>query len=499
MRLLLLLLLSVVIVHAVEPEERERLREELSQALSDLAEPEAGLAASNTGDITIPPGVAVTLSARRMLAQEWLRRFAGPAEFSVEEADSFREGLQGLSGRIDNVVQQIEYYASAGERWPQSTGKPEFLRYRAYLRSHAEQSLLEIAAGADQHVDDEAHWRRQRRHELILQLIDMGDPTERWSLVPKDSAVLREYQDLRASLRAAAEAGLQQTNPTNDSELDRDESILWLLDEQLSLGQGWAERSTQREIPPDAPLLPAYRAAQVAEVQALRAQIAHRRTPITDESAWHRHQEELRRAREQRSRLTGLAWEGLEIDLGILDRRRHLTELMLDAPAALQTAATAQVTALVQQRITITTALNQALAAGSRVDALHARSSLRILAREVDGFVEEFELSRERAANEQEWRARAKEPGVTAALARLDAAWAAMAAARTRQIEADHAAIRSELARELAEVEAEVAQQAAERSREEMDRAREALDLSRQQVVDALENPQPQPEGDAKF
>lgn len=492
------LLLLVTVAMAVEPEERERLREELSQALSALVEPQASLAASNTGDITIPPGVAVTLTARRMLAQEWLRRIAGPAEFSVEEADSFREGLQGLSSRIDNVVQQLEHYASAAERWPQSTGKPEFLRYRTYLRSHAEQSLLEIAAGGDQPVDEEMHWRRQRRHELILQLIEAGDPTERWSLVPKDSAVLREYQDLRAGLRTAAEAGLQQDNPANDREIDRDETILWLLDEQLSLGQGWAERSTHREIPPNAALLPAYRAAQVAEVQALRAQIAHRRMSM-DDGAWHRQDDVLRRERDLRSRLSNLAWEGIELDLSITEQRRNIDERLTDAPAAARVAAATRLTALGQERTANVARLGKALEGGSRVDALQAKAALRIVLRDHEVFAEEFAQRRERDENEKEWRTRANEPGVADALARLDAAWTAMDGARARQVEADHAAIRSELARELAEVEAETAQVAAERSRQEMDQAREALDLSRQRVIDVLENPQPKPEGDTKF
>jgi hypothetical protein len=394
----------------------------------------------------------------------------------------------------------LEQSNSAEERWPRAAQSAEYGRYRTFLRGRVDQALLEIAAGAEHPDDEEMLWRRLRRHEILLQLVESGQQvTERWPLVPATTPVLREYQEVRTALRTNAELGLQQGNLAPDHEIDRDEHVMWLLDEAVGLIQGREERLQNREIPADAPLLPSFHAAFAAEEQALRAQITHRRTPITDDPAWHRQQEELQRAREQRSRLSGLAWEGLEIDLAILDRRRHLTELLLDAPAALQTAATTRVTALVQQRTAVITALNQALAAGSRVDALRARSSLRILSRDVDGFVEEFEQSRERVANEQEWRARASEPGVAAALAKLDAAWAAMGEARTRQIEADHAAIRSELARELAEVEAEVAQQAAERSRVEMDHAREALDRSREQVVDALENPQPKPEGDAKF
>ena len=501
MRLLVLLLLSVVLVHGVEPEERERLREELSETLFQLVEPEAALAlaASKAGDITIPPGVAVTLTARRTLAKDWLRRFAGPVEFSVEEADNFREGLQGLSGRIDNVARQLEHYASAAERWSQSTEKPEFLRYRTYLRSRAEQSLLEIAAGGDQHVDEEAHERRKRRHELILQLIEAGDPLERWTLVPKNSQVLREYQDLRASLRATAEAGLHQANPSNDAELDRDERVLGLLDEQLSLGQGWAERSNGREIPPDAPMLRAYRAAQVAEVQSLRALIAHQRLMKNDDEAWERQNEVLRRERDERARFTGFAWEGLEFDLSISQQRRHLDEILPDMPPALQDTVKKRLVALDQSRGVIVRALAKAVGDGMRTDAIRAKGALRVAQRNVQALNEELEQRREREATEQEWRDHAAQPSVAATLAKLDAAWTAITAARERQIQIDHAAIEADIARELADVATEVAQLAAQHNQRELEQAREQIELRRQEVTDAVENPQPKPEGDAKF
>jgi hypothetical protein len=501
MRQIVLLLLATV-VSAVEPEERERVREQLTPALSELAEVQERLSALvGTSGITVPPGVTVTLSARRMAGEEWLKRIANPAnEFSVEEVDAFREELYGLRSRLESVSSLVDQSTTAADRWPHTVETPEFLRYRGFLRTRAEQSLLEIAAGGDQAVDEEVHWRRQRRHELILQLIESGGQLkERWSLVPKDSQVLREYQDLRASLRAAAEAGLQQANPANDRELDRDENILWLLDEQLSLGQGWAERSTNREIPPDALLLPVYRVTQVAEVQALRAQIAHRRTLMDDDGAWHRQDEALRRERDQCSRLSNLVWESLEIDLTINEQRRNIDERMTEAPAAVRVAVGTRLTTLGQERTATIARLRKALETGSRVDALQAKAALRIVLRDHEIFAEEFEQRREREETEKEWRMRANEPGVADALAKLDVAWTAMDGARARQVEADHAAIRSELARELAEVEAEVAQFTAERSRQEMDQVREALELSRQRVIDVLENPQPKPEGDAKF
>ena len=503
MRLLLFLLclLSVVLVHGVEPEERERLSDELSQTLFLLVEPEASLAlaASNAGDITIPPGVAVTLAARRMLAREWLRRIAGPAEFSVEEADSFHEGLRGLSGRIDNVAEQLEQYASAAERWPQSIEKPEFLRYRTYLRNRAEMSLSDIAAGSNIRIDEEANGRRQRRYEIILQLAEAGDPTERWSLVPKDSQILREYQDLRASLRATAEAGLQQFIPANDAEIDRDERVLGLLDEQLSLGQRWAERSNGREIPPDAPLLPAYRAAQVAEVQSLRALIAHQRLMKNDDEVWERQNDVLRRERDQRSRLSNLAWECLDLDLGLGEQRKHLEELLPEETPDSQTQIRMRLQEIEQARQHSIEALINGVAAASRIEAITLKHQLRTWHRNIQGLSDIVAQGRERRDTEPEWRTHAAQPAVAAALGKLDAAWAAISIAHTRQIEVDLAVIKADHARELAEVAAEEAQTAAQRSQQELEHVREQLELRRQEVIDAVENPQPKPEEDAKF
>jgi hypothetical protein len=502
MRLILLLLLAIVSVPAVELEERERLRDQFTDALSALSEVQQRLVeVAAGGGVQLPPGVPATLAARRTLAEGWLKRIADPvAEFPPEEADTFRDGLEGLRGRMDGVIGLVEQSTSAADRWPHSLETAEFVRYRTFLRQRIDQGLQEIASGAEHPVDEEQTWRRQRRHELILQLMESAQQSaERWSLVPKDAPVLREYQDHRTALRAAAESSLQQANPANDRDLDRDEAVLWLLDELVSQVQMREERRNQREIPAQAPLLVAFHLTLSGEERAIRAQIAHRRGDMTDETAWYRQEETLRREREQRSRLSSLAWEVLEIDLSISERRQQITEQMTDAPASVRDASVPRLRALEQERDAIVIRLTKALDAGARVDVLKDKSALRLLQREHEMLAEDLAQLREREEQETEWRARAGEPGVREALAKLDAAWKAMADARGRQSESEQAAIRAELARELAEVESESAQLAAELSRQELDRAREAVERSREHVVDVLENPQPKPEGDAKF
>jgi hypothetical protein len=503
MRLLVPLLLSFSLtLGAVEDGDRERLREELPNAMTELTATQERLAeVLTTGGITVPPGVQVVISARRMVVDDWMKKIGSPTtDFTVEEVDQLREALDGLRWRMETIASLVEISSSLDDRWPHAKDAPELQRYRTYLRSQIDRGLLEVAAGADVGGDDGVAWQRQRRHESILQVIEsLSQIDERWPLVAKQAPELQEYRDHTVIVRATAERGLQQAMPGDDRELDRDEAILWMLDEIVQLAQTRAERLADRQIPPTSQVLVAFTNGLTAEVKALRALIAHRRAAITDERAWQLQEEDLRRERNQRARLSGLAWEGLELDLAIDGQRRHLDEVMQDLPATLVGPVKARLPDLDQLRATNVIALAKAVEGGVRIDGIAAKSQLRLVQRHLQAFNETLEQNREREANEQGWRDYAANPAVAAALAKLEAAWTALQAARERQVESDVTSIKADIAREMAEVASEESQIAAQRSQRELEQLHEQLELRRQEVVDAVENPAPKPEGDTKF
>lgn len=503
MRLLVPFLLSCSLtLGAVEEGERERLREELPNALMELTDTQARLVETlGNGGIAIPPGLQVTVSARRTEVDDWLKKIGNPAvDFSPEEADQVRDALYGLRGRMEQVNGLADVSGSLDDRWPHAKDAPELQRYRAFLRSEIDRALVEMVAGADVGGDEGVLWQRQRRHEIILQTIESTSQMgERWAQVPKDSQVLREYLEHAVKLRATAERGLQQTTPGDDRDLDRDEAILWLLDEIVQLAQTRVERLADRQNNLPNQLVAAFANGLVAEEKSLRALIAHRRATITDESAWQHAEEDLRRERDRCARLTGLAWEGFEIDQSIDEQRRHLDEVMKDSPASSVESVKPRLAELDQNRTANATALAKAVADCARIDAVTAKNHLRIVQRNLQALSEILDQGREREASEQEWRDHAANPTVAAALAKLDAAWKVMDAARVRQVESDVAAIKADHARELAEIASEEAQISAEQNQRELQQAQEQIELRRQEVRDAVENPTPKPEGDTKF
>lgn len=503
MRLLVPWLLSCSIaLGAVEDGDRERLREELPNALTELtATQERLVEVLGANSIAVPPGLQVVVSARRTMVDDWMKKIGNPAaDFPVEEVDQVRDALFGLRGRMEMVSGLVETSGSLDDRWPHAKDAPELQRYRAFLRSQIDRGLLEIAAGADAGGDDGVMWQRQRRHEIILQSLEsVGQVGERWAQVPKDAPALREYLEHGLKLRASAERGLQQATPGDDQDLDRDEAILALLDEIVQLAQTRAERLADRQIKPTNDLLLAFTNGLAAEEKSLRALIAHRRATITDETAWQHEEEDLRRVRDRQARATGLAWEGLELDLGIDEQRRHLDEVMKDSTPTVVQSVQPRLAEIDQSRAAQVVALAKAVGDGQRVEAITAKNQLHIVQRNLQAVTEVLEERREREATEQEWRDHANVPAVAAALAKLEAAWTAINAARDRQVESDIAAIKANMARELAEVASEEAQITAERSQRDLEHAREQLELRRQEVVDAVENPAPKPEGDTKF
>ncbi|HEX3135712.1 MAG TPA: hypothetical protein VHX44_19275, partial [Planctomycetota bacterium] len=373
-------------------------------------------------------------------------------------------------------------------------------RFKDFMHSRITKGLSVIAAGADSPAEDEAAARLQRCHEVLLQTIEAGHQAdERWGQVPPDAPALRAFHDQRHTLRTLAERGLTDPKVLVGPALDRGEAILGFLDEMVQLIQSREEHLADRDTAGSAAVVTAVAACLGGEEQSLRALIAHERLPITDERTWNRQGEDLRHERERRARLTGLAWEWFELVIGLPDLHQNLEQQLTDAPDAARAEAHAQWNALDTARAVIETALGKALQERSRVAAVQAKGDLSILRHGYDDLLEDIDQRLHQDQEESEWRKRAGEPGIAKALARLDAARTALNKARTAQRNLDEAAAKAQVGRELAEIAAEEAQEAAEHIRQDTDQMREELEQRRQQVRDALDNPEPKPEGDTKF
>lgn len=503
MRLPLLLLLScTVTVFALDEEERERLHEGFSSALTELSESHKRLNEhAGTAQVVVPPGVMTVVSKRRTQAAEWLRRMgATTSEFPVDEADMFRDGLYALRSRVDLVAGWLESVNTLAERWPQAAGTKELDRYRAFVTGGIQQRLQEIAADAEATADDDLYYRQQTRHELILNLVDNeAQMTEQMAKLPQNTPVVREYRDHRTALRTVAEAGLRAANPTDDAELNRDQQILWLLEELVSLAQERDERLSQREQPPGPLVMAALTACQVSDEKALRAVIAHHRAQMPDDPAWHRQQDALRREQQKLRNVTQVAWEWMYQEDGIRDQRTRLQEQLSQLPPALQPAAKKRLTELETKVTDAFTALDQSIREGKRLDAVRAKAAVRLLNQDFEALAQDLDFQQDRLNQENELKERLGASMKPAIQQQADALWNTLAAARARQQQAERDAIAAELANELANVATDEARVAVDLARQEVDLARELLDLRRGQIIDAVENPQPKPEGDPKF
>jgi hypothetical protein len=207
----------------------------------------------------------------------------------------------------------------------------------------------------------------------------------------------------------------------------------------------------------------------------------------------------LRVERDRRARFTTIVWEWFDLVNSLAELRQNLDQQLAEAPPAVRTETIARWNALDGERTVSETALGKALQERSRVAAIQAKGEITIQRRSYDELMEDLDLRLNQESEEREWRTRAKDPGIAAALVRLDAAKAALLKARGEQRMRERSAAQAQLDRELAEVAAEEAWSTAERGRTESEHLREALEQRRQQVRDALENPEPKPEGDTKF
>ncbi len=502
MRLIMLLFSVVIAAQAVEQEERDRLHEEFSSALTELSETQQRLSEhTGTAQVVIPPGVPTQIATRRTLAAEWIRRIGTPTtDFPVEEAETFRDGLYTLRGRLDQAASWSEILATIGERWQGAISSKEFERYRVFVRSAIDQRLQEIATGAEPTMDEDLFYRRQHRHEVILSLVEADEQTtERLAKLSQEAPSVREFRAHRAALRATAEAGLQAANPVDDQVLERDQQILWLLEELVGVVQEREERLAGRDHPPAAAALASITICQSAEEQALRALIAHHRAQMPDDPAWHRQQDALRREREHRRTLASLAWEWMNLEDGVHNIRQRVQEQIPQIPPALQASATKRVSTLEVAFTEASQGLAQALRDGKRIEAVRAKAAQRLVNNDFEALAQSLGFQQERLNQENEMQARVGEPAIAALKKQLDALWTTLEAARASQENAERAVIVAELERELADVAADVARTAADFARQEADLAREQLDQRREQLIDAIENPQPKPEGDAKF
>lgn len=499
---LIVVLSSLSWSFAVDDDERERLHEEFSGALSELATAQRRLnEQADTAQVVVPQAVPTQIATRRTLAADWLRRIGAPgSEFPLEEAEAFRDGLHTLRGRLDQAANWIETMATLSERWQGVAASAEFTRYRAFVRGAIDGHLAGITSVEEQPVDEDLLYRRQHRHEVILNLVEsQAQLDERVQKLPADTAIVREIRTQRTTVRTTAEAGLNAAMPTDDHVLDGEQNILWLLDELLNLAEERHDRLASREQPPGAAMVALVTASQAVEEQSVRALIAHVRAQKPDDPAWHRQQESLRRARDERRRITGLAWEALFVDDGVQDLRRRIQEQLTQSPPALRESATKRATALEAGYAEAMTVFGKALQGGNRIDALRAKATLRLIHYDHEVLVQDFDFQQDRLNQENDVQARVGDAAAPTVKKQLDGAWDLVIAARTRQQEAERAVIAAELARELAESAVDEARAVTDLARQEAEQAREQLDQRREQLIDAIENPPPKPEGDPKF
>lgn len=483
------LLFCSIALGAVEEGERDRLHSELARTLVRLRDGPVHLSPYfHEVGIPFPAEVRTTFSTWCRLGEDVLDRLADPsAEIPAGEYDGIKKDLVGLQARFEAIHHAVLEYVSSARTALKRKETAESIRHRDFLRQRIDRLFSDIADGTWRREDpgrtreDEDQAFRTRLHYYEMGSTYASPPVEYWPLVPKDAPALREYLDHCAAVCTEVEIALQQGTfpPANDAKIKSLVGIDPLFMAWLELVN---EREESRNNPAEVMSLPAFQAALAAEEQAMGVLIAHHRAKIAGKVDIHQREVELRRAHHQRNRLTEVARNALHLDRSIMKHRQHFAELAQEMPPAFED----RVATLGRQHPVAVASLTKALSAGIHTDALQARAELRMLRREAEYFTEEMEQARQRAAHEQEWRARAGEPGVAAALARFEDAWNAMAAARARQLKADLARVHVGLAWEIANDKITAAQFAKENAEHE-------LRLARQQV----ENPPP--DGDNTF
>jgi hypothetical protein len=498
---LMLLCLALPWLGAVDEAERERLLSEITGSLNNLTESHERLVVSaGKAQVVLPPVIATQIATRRTLAADWSRRIGTPnADFPMDEAETFRDGLNDLNGRIGNLAGWVDALASIDERWMAITATPHVQRYRAFVHGAVDLRLQAFGNDGQPAPDDDADWRRQSRYELLLSLIE-SEPsaTERLAKIPHDDPAAREYRDQRSSLRTALEAAIAMTSAADDFPLSRDQEVLGELDDLLNVVQERHERLAMREHPPSPQVAAAIVACATAEQDAVRAVIGGLRARMPDDQAGEMRVEALRRQREQQRAITAIAWEWLDLDDSLRELHRPAREQIAGLPPMLQPQARTRLMSLDAAAGEAADALDRSLRAVKRTDAVRAKGALRLANQDLTAFIQELAWLHERQEQEADLDARLG-AGAAAAKQQLAALWETVLAARARQTEAEHAVNAADLARELAEVTADEARIAAELARQAAEQAREQLDRRREQIIDAVENPAPKPEGDPKF
>ena len=430
-RFVLLLWLLAGISHAVEVDERARLHDEVPTILAEFNGAEERFTAlmTKTGR-PVPPAVTTIVMAHRATAQDWQRRINDPLQtFEVEKADQFNEELRTIQERLNHSADLMDQLNGSAERWPHSIQTIEMTRFRTFLQDGLDRGLNDAANG---HIadDDEAQSRQQRRHELILTIIESQQTiTERWAKVPPAAPELMEYQEHCRAVKAAMERAITVKVLNDERDIERDEAILELLDEIVQVVQFRMERLGDLHLAVDAPALIALNTQQDAERAALRALIAHQRIDLHDD-AWNRTADHVRHVRDQRGLMTELVWEWIGLITDLPHLRQALNERMAEAPPALRTQTVAIWNELDVARATNETALAQALTAGDRIAATRARCELELTRRRYDLINEDLDFQMNQTKQDLSWRELATDPTVAAALKRLDAARASFLTAR---------------------------------------------------------------------
>ncbi len=502
MRHILMLLMSLAVMgHAVDDDERTRLRDELQGAVQELESTQERLVRMlGQAGITLPASVTTTLLTRRNGAKEWERRVdLATEDFTPEHVDRFNEELRTLQQCLASSADLAEQVTASSERWPHCSQTPELARFNTFLRERLLHGLAAAANDASDPSEDETLQRQQRRHELLLLIVEANFANrERWTQVPAAAPALQEYRAHSQAMQTALERALTGPVANDDHALDRDEAILWLLDDQVQLVQSRGERIGDPPLAISKPALAALDARQAAEHTALQALITHQRLPQHDD-AWNRVADDLREVRNRAAALTEVVWDWIGMIADLPSMRKTLDERLAEAPPTMRTATLERWSALDIQLTTHEEAITKALDASDRLAAIRAGSELELTRGEFDLLLEDLDFQLEQNTQDQAWREHAADPAVAAALQRLEKTRAAFVAARASQRDQELAARRAHLARRLAEASADDLRANADRARATVEHLRAELERAGEETANAVDNPTPEPEKDAKF
>jgi hypothetical protein len=490
MRLLpsLLLALSLLAPLAAEDEDRARLRRELPEALTQVAQAEAQLTgALAAAGIALPGAVSDALAVRRTIAQDWQRRLADDkATLDIATANQFHEDLNQLHSALAQLASAAQQSSSAPQQWPHCIDLPALGRFRDLLKRRIDEDLSGIAAGRSRSDEERGgDYRLQHRHQSLLAALEAGRSAgERFPLVPVELPLMREFSDYCRTAAGALEQAIARGDQPDqgDALLDQHQQVLGLYQELLQGEQTLRERQGDKRLAGSAALagLVAVSAREAAAQRAMLA-LVRGRNP-NDEDAWKR-EEEASRALERERALGYLVVTWCDQAGELADRRRELDERLADVPAAAKGRARTRIDALDSELAAADAAITKALAASDRLAVITANGEFGLVLRRFEREHQRIDEDAQWAEQEEHWQAKRSDPAVAAALKRFAGARQELAAKRAKAEEAQLAAARLRIEYEVLSARAELAEEQAQ----QLDQAAEEHQQALQEIANQLD------------